>query len=286
MTDEDRATGLRNTLVDGLVRDQFVRSAAVEAALRAVPRHHFAPWLSLEDAYSNAAWTIPESAPEAPATISQPAAVGVMLESFDLRPGQKVLEIGAGTGYNAALMAHLVGSEGQIVSIDIEAYLVEAAAARLADLSNVQVVHGDGGAGFAPHAPYDRIVATVGAWDLPPAWRQQLKPTGRLVLPLHLFGEPQEHILVSFQHDGPVLVGQGLCSLGMVLMRGEFARLETPVQAQLHGEWRGREMAPEKLRVRAYSKELSYQPLYQPQPHELVIDKPQARLIVTSTSSA
>jgi protein-L-isoaspartate(D-aspartate) O-methyltransferase len=277
MTDRDRAAQLRNAMVDVLLGSGSVQSAAVEAALQAVPRHLFAPWLSLEDAYSDRAWIIPESTPEAPATISQPTAVGMMLESFDLKPGQNVLEIGAGTGYNAALLAHIVGAAGRVVSIDIEAYLVEAAKMRLAGLANVQVIHGDGGAGFAPQAPYDRIVATVGAWDLPPEWRGQLAPDGRLVIPLHLFGEPQNHILVSFKHAGSVLLGRGLRSLDMVLMRGEYARNETPAPMHFGEEWRGRAIYPKDLNVTVHPPGTSLEP----QSHELVIDKPQARLVVT-----
>ena len=237
--------------------------------------------LPLEDAYANQAWIIPESTPEAPATISQPTAVGLMLESFDLKPGQKVLEIGAGTGYNAALMAHIVGAAGRTVSIDIEDHLVQAARTRLADLAHVQVIHGDGGAGFAPHAPYDRIVATVGAWDLPPAWREQLTPDGRLVIPLHLFGEPQNHILVSFRRAAALLVGRGLCSLDMVLMRGEYARHGAPLPMQVGEQWRRRAIVPKDLNVTIYPPDAPYEP----QPHELVIDKPQARLVVTYSPS-
>lgn len=281
MPELDSAAALRNRMVDGLIKNQVVQSAAVEAALRAVPRHLFAPWLPLEDAYANQAWIIPESTPEAPATISQPTSVGLMLESFDLKPGQKVLEIGAGTGYNAALMAHIVGAAGRIVSIDIEDHLVQAARTRLADLAHVQVIHGDGGAGFTPHAPYDRIVATVGAWDLPPAWREQLTPDGRLVIPLHLFGEPQNHILVSFRRAAALLVGRGLCGLDMVLMRGEYARHGAPLPMQVSEQWRGRAIVPKDLNVTIYSPDAPYEP----QPYELVIDKLQARVVVTYSPS-
>ena len=99
MSRTDPASNLRNAMVDELIAQKFVRSEAVERAMRSVPRHVFAPWLSLEDAYVNQAWVIPSSTPEAPATISQPAAVALMLERFDLQPGFSVLEIGAPVGF-------------------------------------------------------------------------------------------------------------------------------------------------------------------------------------------
>lgn len=176
---------LRDALVDRLKAVGHVWSPGVEAAMRAVSRHHFAPWLTLERAYEDSAFPILGSSEAAPATISQPAAVAIMLEGFSLARGQRVLEIGAGTGYNAALMAHVVGEEGRVVTVDIEGWLVEAARERLesSGFGEVTVVHGDGGLGFGEVAPYDRIVATVGAWDIPPAWRDQLAEGGRIVVP-------------------------------------------------------------------------------------------------------
>lgn len=158
MPPDDRARTLRDALVDDLLRRNILRSPRVAEAMRAVPRHPFAPWLSLEEAYADRAWIIPGTTPEAPATLSQPTAVALMLEGFDLAPGQRVLEIGAGTGYNAALMAHLVGPAGRVVTVDIEAQLAEAARERLRFDRNVEVVHGDGACG------YPRSLPTTGSW--------------------------------------------------------------------------------------------------------------------------
>lgn len=271
----DHATALREALINALVQRGVVRTAGVEAALRAVPRHLFTPWLSLEEAYADQAWVLPESTPEAPTTISQPTFVALTLEAFCLIPGQRVLEVGAGSGYQAALMAHLVGEGGQVVTVDIEAHLVEAAQSRLAEYPNVQVVHGDGGHGFAAGAPYDRIVATVGAWDLPPAWHEQLAPDGQLILPLHLGGEPQDHELIAFRRKGARLVGHGICSVQMVLMRGEYAGHGQPVPVQVGGDWQGTMAA--NLLVTVYPRGVDHHP----QSHEVVIDKPSARLVLS-----
>lgn len=270
----DHATALREALVDALVQRGVVRSAGVEAALRAVPRHLFTPWLSLEEAYADQAWVLPETTPDAPGTISQPTVVALMLEALHLAPGQRVLEIGAGSGYNAALLAYLVGERGRVVTVDIEARLVETAWARLVESPNVRVVHGDGGHGFPPGVPYDRIVATVGAWDLPPAWNNQLSPDGELLLPLHLGGEPQDHELIAFRRKGPLLVGHGLFSVQMVVMRGEYAGHSRPVPVRQGQDWRG--TTADNLRVTVYPQGTDYEL----RPHEVIIDKPSARLVL------
>lgn len=275
MPPSDHATALRESLVDDLVQRGVVRSTDVEAALRGVPRHLFTPWLSLEEAYADRAWLLPEATPDAPTTISQPTVVALMLETFRLTPGQHVLEIGAGSGYNAALMAHLVGERGQVVTVDIEAPVVETAKVRLAEYKNVKVVHGDGGHGFLAGAPYDRIVATVGAWNLPPAWNEQLAPDGQLILPLHLGGEPQDHELIAFWRKGSQLVGHGICSVQMVLMRGSYAGHGQAMHIQRGQDWRG--TSTDNLLVTVYPHSANYQI----QPHEMTIDKPSVRLVLS-----
>src|SRR5690606_14213709 len=133
---------------------------------------------------------------------SQPAMIAIMLEQLDLQPGHHVLEIGAGTGYNAALIAHLVGEQGRVTTIDIDKGLVDAARAHLAKagFDRVEVIAGDGMRGYAPNAPYDRIILTAAGWDIPPEWLAQLKPDGRLLLPLSFYG-PQ--LSIAFERrDG------------------------------------------------------------------------------------
>lgn len=272
------AVTLRLSLVSALVQSGAIRSVRVAAALRAVPRHLFAPWLPLAQAYADQAWPIPETTLDAPATISQPYAVAMMLEAFNIQPGQRVLEIGAGTGYNAALMAHLVGETGRVTTVDIEPHLVKAAKDRLSKYTNIQMVQGDGGYGFPAGAPYDRIVATVGAWDIPPAWSEQLAPDGQLVIPLHLGGEPQNHELIAFRRQGQLLVGDVVDSLQMVLLRGDYAHRgaehgqHAPTQRGL--DWQA--SATTGLCVTAVPHGMEYQL----QPYEMSIEKPSVRLIL------
>lgn len=110
-----------------------------------------------------------------------------MLEQAVLRPGSRVLEIGSG-GYNAALIAEVVGPAGTVVSIDIDADVVANARAALARAGHpqVQVVHGDGELGHAVGGPYDAVIVTVNASDIPPAWTEQLAPGGLLVAPVRM----------------------------------------------------------------------------------------------------
>ena len=90
-----------------------------------------------------------------------------------------------------------------------------------AGATNVSVVMGDGGLGFAPRAPYDRIVATVGAWEIPPAWFDQLKPDGKIAAPVHLIGKPHDHDYLVLEREGDHLRGRSTTPLSMVLMRGD-----------------------------------------------------------------
>lgn len=100
----------------------------------------------------------------------------MMLEQLDVQPGQKILELGAGTGFNAGLLGYLVGETGHVTTIDVDEDIVAGARGGLAaaGIHNVEVILGDGAVGHTPNAPYDRIEATVGAHGVPHAWLDQL----------------------------------------------------------------------------------------------------------------
>jgi len=218
---------LRDQLVDGLRQAGHVSNERVAAALRAVPRHVFVPGIEPERVYRDEAFPIKYDEDARPvSSSSQPAIMARMLDQLDVQPGQRVLEIGTGSGYNAALLAHLVGETGAVVSVDIDADLVADARERLAacGVSQVTVVCGDGGLGWSEHAPYDRIIATVGVWDISPAWVAQLAAHGRLVVPLDLQG-PQRSI--AFQPIGSHLESVSVVDCGFMRMRGAFAGPES-----------------------------------------------------------
>ena len=155
---------------------------------------------------------------------SQPAMMAIMLEQLGLQPGHRVLEVGAGSGYNAGLMAHIVGDSGQVTAIDIDEDLVEGArnGLREAGRDAVTVVCQDGVFGDPDHAPYDRIILTVAAWDIAPAWREQLKPGGRLLLPLEVGRSVQKSI--AFDKTGDQLKSASVKDCGFMPLRGDFAR--------------------------------------------------------------
>jgi protein-L-isoaspartate(D-aspartate) O-methyltransferase len=167
-----------------------------------VPRHLFLPGLPPESAYRDDAIVTKRDADGQPiSSSSQPAIMAIMLDQLDLAPGQRVLEIGAGTGYNAALMSHIVGSDGAVVSVDIDSEVAAQAREHLASAGyqDVTVVAADGAAGYPPSAPYDRVIATVGVSDLAPPWLDQLSPGGRIVVPLDVRGT---QLAVAFQPAG------------------------------------------------------------------------------------
>ncbi|EPD56527.1 methyltransferase, FxLD system [Streptomyces sp. HGB0020] len=198
------AEHLRNALVDQLRADGHARTPAVETALRTVPRHVFVPDASLEDAYANAPVHIKyDTDGTSISCASQPGVVALMLDQLEAQPGERILELGAGTGYNAGLLAHLVGESGHVTTLDVDDDLVEGARAHLASagITNAQAVTRDGALGYAEGAPYDRIIATVGAHGVPHAWLQQLAPGGRLLVPQRLKGTVSRSIAYE-QRDG------------------------------------------------------------------------------------
>ena len=216
------AFALHRALVDELVRQGHIASPSVEAAFRAVPRHLFLPEVPLEDVYRDQVIVTKTVDGQAVSSSSQPQIMAIMLEQLGLLPGQRVLEIGAGTGYNAALMAHIVGEAGLVVSMDLDEDLVEGARRHLAaaGCDRVHVLCGDGGFGHPGGAPYDRIILTVGAWDVAPAWSEQLRPGGRLVLPLMVGGVQKS---VAFERANGHLVSVSVTACLFMHLRGACA---------------------------------------------------------------
>ena len=181
---------LQKQLVETLKAEGFLQSEAVEQTLLSVPRHKFLPHLSLEEAYKNE--NIPtkySDEGEVISSASHPGVVVEILERLKLTAGQKVLEIGAGTGFNAALIANLVGNSGKVVSLDFDEDIVEQAKVNLdtVGLKNVDVYQADGHYGFEASAPYDRIVMSTSSSDVYPAWFSQLEEGGLLGLAVRFF---------------------------------------------------------------------------------------------------
>jgi protein-L-isoaspartate(D-aspartate) O-methyltransferase len=149
-------------------------------AMKKVPRHLFVPSVQTANAYVDHPLPIGYAQ-----TISAPHMVAMMCDLLDLQEGFKVLEIGAGSGYNAAVMAEIIGSKGEIYSIERLEKLAVFAQENLkkAGYSNVEIINGDGSLGLPEHAPYDRICVTASAPCTPLPLVEQLKPGGMMVLP-------------------------------------------------------------------------------------------------------
>lgn len=189
VVDDEIAATARHTGVHRL-------SPRVREAMLAVPRHRFVPDELQAFAYENRPLGIGGGQ-----TISQPYIVALMTELLALGPGGRVLEIGTGSGYQAAVLAAITG---QVYSIEALPGLAAGALAALhaLDITNVSTRVGDGSLGWPEHAPYDAIIVTAAARHLPPALVEQLKPGGRIVIPLGPPGDTQELEVVTKLPDG------------------------------------------------------------------------------------
>ena len=208
---EDPTRGARRRMVEEQLAARGIRDPRVLAAMRAVPRHELVPEAIRDDAYRDNAFPIGHGA-----TISQPFVVGAMTEALDVEPGARVLEVGTGSGYQAAVLAEL---GAQVFSIEYVPELAERAAADLARLGyeGVRVRAGDGYAGWPEEAPFDAIVVTAAPDHIPPALLEQLRVGGKLVIPVG--DSSQELLLLTRTADG--FERETLFPVRFVPMRGE-----------------------------------------------------------------
>jgi protein-L-isoaspartate(D-aspartate) O-methyltransferase len=207
---------LRDRLVDVLVRYGACRTGAAAKAMREVNRHAFVPEVSVADAYANEAIIIKRSNGMPISSISQPSMIVWMLDELAVEPGHTILEIGAGSGYNAALLATMVRAEGRVVSMELDPGLATRARVALASEGhdNATVVVGDGKEGCEEHAPYDGVIVTAGADQLAPAWGEQLREGGHIVVPLARLRRA-----VAYRKEDGRLVEQATTSAGFLPLR-------------------------------------------------------------------
>jgi protein-L-isoaspartate(D-aspartate) O-methyltransferase len=188
----------RNKMVEEQIRARGVTNQLVLDTMRRVPRHLFVPASVRSEAYADHALPIGHAQ-----TISQPYVVAFMTEQLDLKPGHSVLEIGTGSGYQAAVLAAITTN---VFTMEIVAELHELASKRLVSLGlkPAQVRLGDGYQGWKEHAPFDRIIVTAAPDHIPQPLVEQLKPGGRMVIPVGPEGTLQKLLVVEKELQGKV----------------------------------------------------------------------------------
>jgi protein-L-isoaspartate(D-aspartate) O-methyltransferase len=209
----DASAAERRRMIDTQIRKRGVTSRRVLEAMAAVPRHEFVPARFRDYAYADKPLPIGEGQ-----TISQPYMVAAMTEALDLLGTEHVLEIGTGSGYQAAMLSLLVS---QVITVESHTSLALAAQERLTNLgyANVHVHNGDGSAGFPDAAPYDAILVTAGAPGIPQIFASQLQEGGRLVIPVG--GRDNQELVCARKANGG-LKSRVLFDCKFVLLLGRY----------------------------------------------------------------
>ncbi len=218
-TGGDAEAAARERMVHETIEARGVRDSLVLAAMRDVPRHLFVPPSERAQAYEDHPLPIGEGQ-----TISQPYIVALMTELLELRPGEKVLEVGTGSGYQAAVLAEITD---HVYSIEIVESLAKSAAARLADLgyTKVKVRAGDGYQGWPEAAPFDAIVVTAAPDHVPQPLVDQLARGGRLVIPV---GDLYQELEVISRDASGAISEKSVLPVAFVPMTGEAERRKAP----------------------------------------------------------
>lgn len=224
---QDRFAELRDRMVRVAIEGEGISNPRVVAAMRKVPRHEFVPTALKQQAYQDSALPIGSQQ-----TISPPYVVAYMTEVLDPQPADKVLEIGTGSGYQAAVLAEIVA---EVYSIEIVSPLAKSATKRLAELgyANVHVLDGDGFKGWPEHAPFDKIIVTCSPEKIPEPLVEQLKDGGRMIIPV---GERYQQVFHLLKKVDGKLEEERLISTLFVPMTGESENQRRVLPDPLHPE--------------------------------------------------
>lgn len=226
MAARQQSRKLRRQLVRALEDDGWIRSSPVRDAFLEVPRELFVPEFAKQEGraavYRDQSILTKQNRQGVPlSSSSQPAIMALMLDELQLEEGMRVLEIGSGTGYNAALLSLLAGRRGRVVSVEVDPEIAREARRGLrAGGYRASVFVGDGREGFADRAPYDRIIVTASSDSVPVAWFEQLKPRGLLEVPLRFSATGAQAIPLLQKTRG------GFRSIGLIA--GGFMPLRAP----------------------------------------------------------
>jgi len=174
----------KNRLINNLILLGVLKTPTIIEAFRKIPRHKFILKDHLRHAYND----IPLPTIHGQ-TISQPYTVAIMTEALDPRPGEKILEIGSGSGYQAALLAHCVGPKGKVITVELEPDLVEFSKNNIkkVKLNNIKIINWDGKKGYKKESPYDKCMITAACKEIPKPVIKQVKIGGRIVAPVNDF---------------------------------------------------------------------------------------------------
>ncbi len=208
----------RAAKIDELVRAGLLKSERIRQALIEVPREDFIPRLYRDYAYLE----VPLPLPGEQATISCPHSYPLFYEPLGLDAGHRFLEIGLGSGYGTAVAREVVGEEGSVVAVEIDPLTFEFARANLerAGYDDVVLVNADGGLGYPPLQPYDRISITAACRSVPPPLTRQLAPGGKLIAPLFDDGRQFLSLLEKTERG---LRATEICEVLYVSLRGEYS---------------------------------------------------------------
>jgi len=206
----------KEQLIDCWLKSGAVKNKRIIAAFRQVKREDFVLSEFKDEAYSDSALPI-----LAGQTISQPTTVVGMLEALELKPGMNILEIGAGSGYNAALMGKIVGKKGKVFTTEIIPGLVSFSRQNLkkAGIENAKVIDTDGSIGYLAGSPYDRIIVTAASPEIPEELIRQLKEGGILVIPV---GREFGQTMIKARKTKGKLVKEELGEYIFVPLKGRF----------------------------------------------------------------
>lgn len=207
----------RRDKVEWLIAEGLLKSERIRQALLKVPREDFIPEGYRDYAYEE----VPLPLPGEQATISCPHSYPLFYEPLGLAQGHKFLEIGLGSGYGTALAREVVGDEGLVVGIEIDALTYDYARTTLkhAGYTDVVLVHADGGLGYPAHQPYDRIAITAACPEIPPPLFEQLAVGGRLIAPVL-----EDHVqnLTVFEKTASGVTREVVCPVLYVNLRGRY----------------------------------------------------------------
>ena len=201
-------------LIDYWESSGIIKDSKVIEAFSKIPREKFVKEKHLEEAYGDYPLSIGEGQ-----TISQPTTVMLMTQALELKQDEKVLEVGAGSGYQAAIISNIIGKKGKLISTEIVPGLAKLAQNNIEklNLKNVKIMHHDGSKGYEKEAPYDKIIITAACPKIPKPLISQLKENGIIVAPV---GDLNEQIMIKARKKGNKLIEENLGQFMFVPLKG------------------------------------------------------------------